>query len=324
MEIKDQKHKNLVSSDIEGVPEVLYHELQFISDNNTFNNSGAIAKVHRVLHRKVISLNNDNLMFERIMIVKKPKDHLFEEELFTNEINILHKLSHPNIINFFGKTKIVMINHQTVCSLYCPLIEVMDFDLIDYSSKIGLRSGSPFRNYKFTLKIVLKIARAIQYLHQQNPPIIHCDIKPENTLIKETADGDPIVKICDFGAAVELNSRNIKQKFISTPAYSPPEAVKDKYYTPHESFDIYSLGCVLYMLMLLKTPWSSFSKQQVVEKLKAGESLSIITEPNNSKRDILFGDYPQQIIDLCNQCILADPKKRPKINDIIATLSEYV
>ena len=84
----------------------------------------------------------------------------------------------------------------------------------------------------------------IEYLHTRSPPIIHCDIKPDNILIK--MDNQKwVAKLADFGLVTELDGIWRPTKYEGTFMYRAPEVVSDdSAITPQ--VDIYSLGIVLY------------------------------------------------------------------------------
>ncbi|CAG2168077.1 unnamed protein product [Oppiella nova] len=83
---------------------------------------------------------------------------------------------------------------------------------------------------------------ALNYLHSQNPPIIHRDIKPQNILIKEHAHG--FVKISDFRLAVYHDPKSLSHsQGRGTERYMSPEVKSGRRYSP--SADVYSMGVVI-------------------------------------------------------------------------------
>ncbi len=86
----------------------------------------------------------------------------------------------------------------------------------------------------------------MEYLHSQNPPIIHWDIKPENVLINEGK-----LKIADFGWS--NYQKSIWNTFCGTPDYLSPEMITGSGHD--ESIDIWGIGVLLYELLHKKTPF---------------------------------------------------------------------
>jgi len=94
---------------------------------------------------------------------------------------------------------------------------------------------------------VTQILDALDYLHTQNPPIIHRDIKPQNILI--TPQGNAM--LVDFGIAkvYVAGQRTTIGACAVTPGYSPPEQYGQTGVITDPRSDIYSLGATLYFLL---------------------------------------------------------------------------
>jgi eukaryotic-like serine/threonine-protein kinase len=107
------------------------------------------------------------------------------------------------------------------------------------------------------LRLFADVCRAVQHAHQKG--IIHRDIKPSNILIAET-DGRPQCKVIDFGVARAVDTLADEpqltrtQELVGTPIYMSPEQVLDGSQVDTRS-DIYSLGVVLYELMVGALPF---------------------------------------------------------------------
>ena len=102
--------------------------------------------------------------------------------------------------------------------------------------------------------------------------IIHRDLKPENLLFKLSADKNvkPIVKIADFGLSGTLRQfdRHAKEIgrtiVVGTPGYVAPEVISKRFYSP--ACDIYSLGVVLYLMLVGYPPIAGQQKTLVLTK----------------------------------------------------------
>src|SRR5437899_6482972 len=112
---------------------------------------------------------------------------------------------------------------------------------------------------KERLELFMQVCRAIQHAHQKG--IIHRDIKPSNILVT-LHDGVAVPKVIDFGIAKATQGKLTDQtlftafeQFIGTPVYMSPEQAELGGLDVDTRSDIYSLGVLLYELLIGKTPF---------------------------------------------------------------------
>ncbi len=102
---------------------------------------------------------------------------------------------------------------------------------------------------------------AVSYLHMSG--LVHRDIKTSNLLL----DANDNVLLCDFGIACRVGEprKNHKSVTVGTPMYMAPEIVEGS--NGDEKADIWSLGCVLYELLMLTPAFSSKSMTKMLHHI---------------------------------------------------------
>lgn len=132
------------------------------------------------------------------------------------------------------------------------------------------------------LVLFVQVCRAIQHAHQKG--VIHRDIKPTNILVA-TCDGVPSAKIIDFGIAKAFAGQLTEQtvltahpQFMGTPAYMSPEQTSASGADLDTRTDIYSLGVLLYELLVGTPPFnprpnSAFNLEQVCRAIRETEAV---------------------------------------------------
>jgi serine/threonine-protein kinase len=128
------------------------------------------------------------------------------------------------------------------------------------------------------LELFLPVCHAVQHAHQKG--IIHRDIKPSNVLVS-VKDGVPVLKVIDFGVAKASNQKLVEETFftehgiiVGTPEYMSPEQAELNGLDVDTTSDIYSLGILLYELLVGVLPFDP----KVLRKAGYEEMRRIIRE----------------------------------------------
>ncbi|KAH7296421.1 hypothetical protein KP509_26G022700 [Ceratopteris richardii] len=112
-----------------------------------------------------------------------------------------------------------------------------------------------------------QILSGLVYLHSQDPPVIHRDLKCDNIFINGN-QGE--VKIGDLGLATILSQAHVSQAIIGTPEFMAPELYEEVY---TELVDIYSFGMCLLEMVTNEYPYSECSNAaQIYKKVILGKS----------------------------------------------------
>lgn len=145
----------------------------------------------------------------RKVAISEFRDQLSEMDI--RELKLLAEFSHPNIVRFRGIC-IPEDSSQVPCMLISELCE--NGDLFDYIRNV------PSPPLKRVLRLMLDIARGLEYLHLRKPAIIHRDCKSTNILISRSG----IAKVGDFGLArVKHTTRSMIRSLVGTVNWQAPE-----------------------------------------------------------------------------------------------------
>ena len=228
-----------------------------------------------------------------IKIIKKSKDSNDDELNIKEQINILKKLSHPNIVKIY-EFYITDNNYQLITE-YCK------------------KEFSKYIKRSFTEKqlavIFYQILSGLSYLHEQK--IIHRNIKLKNIMILEKEE-DIIskeeyywIKIVDFHTAeiFKRNQKIINKNFNSY--FSSPEGLKNNYL---EKSDVWSVGIILHIALTGKVPFDGKTDEEINYK--------IANIPYNNLDPRLLA-HSSEVKDLLEKLLEKDINKRFTANEAL-------
>ncbi|MEA3212720.1 MAG: eukaryotic-like serine/threonine-protein kinase [Chthoniobacter sp.] len=166
---------------------------------------------------------------------------------FEQERQALAMMDHPHIAKVFDAGATQWGRPFFVMEL------VRGIKITDYCDQANLPTAD-------RLALFIQVCNAVQHAHQKG--IIHRDLKPSNILVT-LHDGVPVPKVIDFGVAkatqqqrlTELTIYTQFQQMVGTPLYMSPEQAEVSGLDVDTRSDIYSLGVLLYELLVGRTPF---------------------------------------------------------------------
>lgn len=167
---------------------------------------------------------------------------------FTDEMEILKTLDHPNIFKIFEF-------YQDKNNFYLLTEYLEGGELFDYISQ------RKTMNEETVCIIMEQLLSAVHYLHKKN--IVHRDLKPENLLLAQK--GDPsLIKLIDFGTSKRFNKGEIFKVPLGTCYYVAPEVIKRQY---DSKADVWSCGIIMYILLCGYPPFNGNSDLQIFKAI---------------------------------------------------------
>lgn len=210
-----------------------------------------------------------DLRHDRRVAVKVLKPELAAvvgAERFLAEIRTTANLQHPHILPLFDSGKA-----EGFLFYVMPYVEGESLrERLDREKQLPVDDA---------VRIARRVAGALDYAHRHD--IIHRDIKPANILLH---DGEPVV--ADFGIALavqEAGGGRLTETGLSlgTPYYmSPEQATADR--DPSAASDVYSLGCVLYEMLVGEPPFTGSTAQAVLGRILTAE----VRRPTEQRKSI--------------------------------------
>jgi hypothetical protein len=222
--------RDSVPTRVAGGPDiaVAYDDLEF----GEFVGGGGSADVHRA----TVETADGSVP----LAVKRPRArgtlHTEQVERFVEEAETWAKLDdHDGVVDVVGWGSE---------PLPWLAMEFMDGGhLGERAGEVGLAEG---------LWTAVSVAQAVRHAHRRG--VAHLDLKPENVLYRETAEGWDAPKVADWGLSKQLLDHSASVDGM-TPAYAAPEQFDDDYGTADDITDVYGLGAVCYELFIGQPPF---------------------------------------------------------------------
>lgn len=242
--------------------------------------------------------------------IKKLKLYEVKEESlkeFKREISTLMLLRHPNLVLFMGA--VIEPENISIVTEYCHGGTL--FSLLHQRRSIDI-------SWEFRVSILLEIAIGMNFLHTNNPFIIHRDLKSLNILLTEKIEktGDKSkIKISDFGLSKAIYGKEtLHTGNLGTCHWMPPEVIENKKYTIKA--DIYSFGIIIWECLSRQTPYSEMSQQQI--------SYHVSVKKGRPDCSLIPNDAPFGLKILMEKCWDDEPSLRPSFESIVTYLRKLM
>ncbi|CAG9320770.1 unnamed protein product [Blepharisma stoltei] len=209
------------------------------------------------------------------------------------EVRLLESLDHTNIIKYLDS---FIADNELLIAI--EWAEKGDLKRIIKRAQIEESSIEESKIWEY----MYQIASALKHMHDKR--IMHRDLKPANIFIS----ADNSLKLGDLGLGRYLSSQTIEAfSRVGTPLYMSPEVLKGNGYDWKS--DVWSLGCVVYELACLRSPF-----KQEDQKMSLYDLFNTI---NKGEFPPLPDRYSEELRQLVNSMIQIDPKNRLSIDQIV-------
>jgi len=228
-----------------------------------------------------------------------------------NELRILRKLRHPNIVFMYG----ACLDEQG-CNVALILELVKGCSLEKFVLRGQLRSekGNPARDAAGPpsevdrLQVLVDVTCALRYLHSRTPHVAHGDLKDRNVFVEPRVDDRvvPTAKLLDFGLA-RLRTRHAPP-MGGTLIWTAPEVVGRQASAKSTSADVYSFGRLAYFVVTGLYPFHGRNKAEISRMLERSH-----LPPMEWPPDGITSSTHRAILEKC--CSL-EPRQRPSMSRV--------
>lgn len=264
---------------------------------------GAYGRVYEIKYHQMICAAKEihGILVEDVREAERSRT----VDSFLRECRQCSKLRHPNIIQFLGVYYPTRSNHAA-SGMRLPVM-VMEMMACSLTSFVEKHENIPI-HIKYS--IVYDVSLGLCYLHNQDPPIVHRDLSPNNILLTT----HHVAKISDLGVAkvIKADSKKTMTKAPGTVDFMPPEAL-----STHPDYgppmDVFSLAGII--LHTFNQEWPHpIDQVKFDRKTRKREALSEI-ERRQQYLDKMTGEA-ERLKSLVEECLDSDPKIRPVIDKV--------
>ncbi|PWN51087.1 hypothetical protein IE53DRAFT_65534 [Violaceomyces palustris] len=230
-------------------------------------------------------------------------------EMDIKELSLLRDLRHENIVRFIG----VSIPEDPKGGVPCMIVSELcsNGDLFDYIRNVDAPSDIE------VFRILLEIARGLEYLHTRSPAITHRDCKSTNVLITKGRTA----KINDFGLArVKNSSRSMMRSLVGTVNWQAVELWVPK---PHynEKVDVWSAAMTFWETL----QWRMDEKRYPFQGMNEHQIYQDVGQKGHRPRTAsIRKQFGNEIVELLESMWQHSPKDRPTMTEVCQQLEALI
>jgi serine/threonine protein kinase len=255
----------------------------------------------------------------------------FYYEALSNEVEVLKKLHHPNIVRLqpipWGIKRDPYIARATNVT-GAPWFYAMDY--LPGGSVAQLTETHKPLESKLAVEIAYQVALALDYMHAKG--YAHLDVKPDNILLRASLGGEggeppqdpqaialPQAVLIDFGIARRHQQQGLEAGSLP---YMPPEMIPlvngtraPELAVSSPPVDIYAVGVLLYQLLTGHLPFSGRNDSHVT---------TAILRSDPTRPSVYNHELPENLEELVLQIMQKDPERRPSAQELVLLLDGAV
>lgn len=245
---------------------------------------GSFATVWQCVH-------NETQDVYAVKIIKREGLKPSDDEAVMNEVAIMQSLVHKHIVQ--------LVDFYEEKDYFFLVMDLMNGG--DVFDRIVQKNHYTENDARHLCKVLLQ---AVKYMHDKG--VAHRDLKPQNLLLT-SKDDDADIKVADFGFARRVHTPQSLTTRCGTPTYVAPEILKN---IPHDcSADMWSVGVIIYVLLVGYPPFMEDKQQELFRKIRSGDYEFYEEDWSN---------ISERAIQLIKDLLVVDPTHRLKVDEALA------